>query len=121
MFDLDPDPTGPTGVGMKMDVGEGLVDAGQHAGGFRLAETGVQGPFFGEEPKPVQAGWGQLDIERGFGGGGSRVHAGQSLGTGAGTGLSLLRIFSSDGSRGTGPPKISRWGLRATVAMKVLP
>ena len=106
---------------MHVDIGQGLVHAGAHPPGFRHAKAGMQSPSFRESTEAVKTGRGELDFERGFGGGGSRVHARQSLGTGAGTGLSLLRIFSSEGSRGTGPPKIRRWGLRATVAMKVLP
>lgn len=121
VFHLNPDPAGPAGIGVDMDVGQGLVDSGQHAGSLRRWKAGVEGPFFRQGAESMETGWGELDLERGFRGGGSRIHAGQSLGTGAGTGWSVPRIFSSDGRRGTGPPKMRRCGLRATVAMKVLP
>jgi len=106
---------------MEVNVGQGFIHGGKHAARLPFAKTGMAGPLFRQGAETVQTGWGELDFERGFGGGGSRIHAAQSLGTGAGTGWSVLIIFSSEGSRGTGPPKIRRWGLRATVAMKVLP
>lgn len=121
VFDLNADPTRATGVGVNVNVGKGLVHSGEDASGLKIPKTGMASPSFRESTEAMQAGWGELDLERGFGGEGSRIHAGQSLGTGAGTGLSASRIFSSEGSRGTGPPKMRRWGLRATVAMKVFP
>ena len=72
---LDSHPARPPGVGMDVDVGEGLVDAGEEAGGLEIAKAGVAGPLFSQGTQAVKAGRGELDLERGFGGGGSRVHA----------------------------------------------
>ena len=75
VLDLNADPTRPTGVRVEVDVGEGFVDPGQHPGRLGLAEPGMESPLFREGTQAVEAGWGELDFEHGFGGRGSRVHA----------------------------------------------
>ena len=119
LLDIDPDGAWATSIGMEMNVGQGLVQGGKNLACFRFRKAGMHRPSFGKLAEAVETGRCQLDLHRRF-----RRWKGQdqpqSFGMGPGTGLSLLRIESSEGRRGTGPPQRRRQGLRATVPMKVL-
>ena len=121
-LNFNTDGAGAPPVGVEVYIGQGLVDRGKDLPGFRIGIAEMKGPSLGKLAKTVEAGRRQLDFDRSFRRwremGQKRP---QSLGTGPGTGLSLFRIVSSDGRRGTGPPQSNRQGFRATVPMKVLP